>query len=411
MGEILRPRNVSEVLDAVRWAAAGARPLEVLGTGSRRALGRPVEAPCALELSGLSGITLYEPEELVLTAAAGTPRAEIEAALAEKGQALAFEPIDTGPLLGRPQGEGTLGGLVASGLSGPRRLKSGAARDHVLGFSAVSGRGEVFKSGGRVVKNVTGYDLSKLMTGSWGTLAVLTSITLKVLPRAADTATIAVLGLEDAAAARIMSRAMGSPNDVSGAAHLPAAVAARVPAAAAAGRGLALTLLRIEGFAPSVAARREALVRLVAGSGELEVLDHDASAVLWRAVRDVMPFANGEDWPVWKISVAPAAGPQVVAFIRQRLDGRGTVEAFYDWAGGLVWLAIADADPQAATVRAAVAAAGGGHATLMRAPAAARSAVSVFEPQPPPLAALTRRIKAAFDPKGILNPGRMVAGM
>jgi glycolate oxidase FAD binding subunit len=399
----LAPRDAADVCEAVASAAAAGEPIEIVGHGSKRAIGRPVQAARSLDLSALSGITLYEPEELVLAARAGTPLAEIEELLAARGQALAFEPMDYGPLLGGSPGRGTVGGLVAANLSGPRRVKAGAARDHVLGVAAVSGRGEAFKAGGRVVKNVTGYDLARGLSGSWGTLAVMTEVTLKVLPSPETEATVVLAGLDGEAAGRAMRAAMAAPVDVSGAAHLPAA-----PAKAAgplAGLGRAATLIRLEGIAASVDERAARLTRLLADFGPIERLVAATSAAVWRAVRDVAPLAEEPARIVWRVSVAPTAGPGLVAAVERRL----AAEAVLDWAGGLVWLALADPgdDGGAALVRAAVAAAGGGHATLIRAPADVRTRVAVFEPQPPPLAALSARLKAAFDPNGVLNPGRM----
>src|SRR5436305_6286424 len=248
MTEPLRPRDSKQVEEAISWVLAQGKTLEVIGHGSKRAIGRAAQWDATLDLSGLSGVTLYEPEELVLSAKAGTPVSQIETLVAEKRQELAFEPMDYGPLLGSEIGAATIGGAIAANLSGPRRIKSGAARDHFLGFSAVSGRGETFKSGGRVVKNVTGYDLCKLMAGSWGTLAAMADVTIKTLPKAETEETLLVLGLDDAAGVRAMSAAMGSSNDVSGAAHFPAPIAASIQAEA----GTALTALRLEGVAPSV---------------------------------------------------------------------------------------------------------------------------------------------------------------
>src|SRR5476649_113482 len=256
MTDVVKPRDAKEVEDAVRWALGNDKALEVVGQGTKRSIGRPSQTDLTLDLSGLSGVTLYEPEELVLSAQAGTPLAEIEALVESKGQQLAFEPMDYGPILGQPADAGSLGGALAPNLSGPRRIKAGAARDHFLGFSAVSGRGETFKSGGRVVKNVTGYDLCKLMAGSWGTLAALTEVTIKVLPKPETEATLAVDGLDDAAAMKAMSIAMGSTCEVSGAAHLPAPAAGH---GGETGSARAITALRLEGVAPSVAHRRAAL--------------------------------------------------------------------------------------------------------------------------------------------------------
>ena len=225
MTDALKARDAKDVEDAVRWALAEGKPLEIVGRGSKRTLGRPSQSDLTLDLSGLCGVTLYEPEELVLSAKAGTPLAEIEALVEQRGQQLAFEPMDYGPVLGGPRGAGSLGGALAANLSGPRRIKAGAARDHFLGFSAVSGRAETFKSGGRVVKNVTGYDLCKLLAGSFGTLAAMTEVTIKTLPRPETEATVLILGLDDVRANSAMSAAMASSCDVSGAAHLPAGVA------------------------------------------------------------------------------------------------------------------------------------------------------------------------------------------
>jgi glycolate oxidase FAD binding subunit len=400
MTDLLKPRDGQDVEAAVQWALAEGKTFEIVGHGSKRGIGRAAQWDLSLDLSDLSGVTLYEPEELVLSARAGTPMAEIETLLAASNQELAFEPMDYGPIFGAAPGRGTLGGALAANLSGPRRIKAGAARDHFLGFTAVSGRGETFKSGGRVVKNVTGYDLCKVLAGSYGTLAAMTDVTVKVLPRAETEQTLLVLGLDDATAAKAMSIAMGSSNDVSGAAHFPAPLAATIQAEA----GTAVTALRLEGVAPSVAHRMRALEGLLKPFGAIEELKEDASRKLWKGTRDVMPFAH-DDRALWRISAAPMRAHEIAKAI-----GSGC-EYFYDWAGGLIWLARAATDDAgAAIVRRAVAATGG-HATLIRAPAAIRAAVPVFQPQDEALAALTRRVKESFDPKGMFGPGRMWAGI
>ena len=402
----MKPRDARDVEAAVQWALAEGKPLELVGQGSKRAIGRPAQTDLTLDLSGLAGVTLYEPEELVLSAKAGTPVAEVEALVASKGQQLAFEPMDYGPILGGMTARGTIGGALAANLSGPRRIKAGAARDHFLGFSAVSGRGETFKSGGRVVKNVTGYDLCKLIAGSWGTLAAMTEVTIKVLPAPETEATILIRGLEPASAVEAMTGAMGSSCDVSGAAHLPAAAAASIPEIA--GAGGAVTALRLEGFSPSVAHRERMLEALMTPFGDVAIAGEAVSRALWHAVRDVTPFAASRDQrPLWRISTAPSRGAELGAMIERE----AAAQMLYDWAGGLIWLALdASDDAGAALVRHAVAATGG-HATLIRAPAAVRAAVEVFTPQDAAVAALTKRVKESFDPKGVLNPGRMWAGV
>ncbi|KQZ15707.1 2-hydroxy-acid oxidase [Mesorhizobium sp. Root554] len=395
------PGSSEEVLAAVQWAAGEEMPLEIVGHGSKRGIGRPLQTEHTLDLSRLTGVTLYEPEELVLSARAGTPLADIEQLLAENGQQFAFEPMDYGPLLGGARGKGTLGGMLAANLAGPRRLKAGAARDHILGINAVSGRGEAFKSGGRVVKNVTGYDMSKLLAGSWGTLAVLTDVTFKVLPAAETETTLAVRGLFDEQAAAAMALAMGSSAEVSSAAHLPQRIAARV-AGGMIGGGAA-TLLRVEGFGPSVTYRIEHLKSLLKNAGPLDEIPDAASRALWRDIRDCAPFADGGKQPLWRISMAPAEGHRMVMALRMQ----AAAEVFYDWQGGLVWLRMEAGDPEAGLIRGLVRQFGGGHATLVRATPADRAVVPVFEPQPPALATLSARLKAEFDPKTILNPGRM----
>lgn len=398
------PTDAAEVLAAVQWAVAEEAPLEIVGQGSKRAIGKPLQVEHALDLSKLVGVTLYEPAELVLSARAGTPLAEIEKLLAASGQQLAFEPMDYGPLLGGEAGNGgragTIGGVLATNLSGPRRLKAGAARDHILGIHAVSGRGEAFKSGGRVVKNVTGYDLSKAMAGSWGTLAVVTDVTFKVLPVAETEATLAVRGLLDDHAVAAMALALGSSAEVSSAAHLPYPAVSRI-ADGALGSDAA-TLLRVEGFGPSVAYRMETLKGLLKNAGPLQEITVDLSRKIWREVRDCVPFA-GNDKPVWRVSMAPSDGHEMVMALRMQ----AAVSAFYDWQGGLVWLSMEAGEPEAELVRALVGKHGGGHATLVRATPAQRAMLAVFQPQQPAQAALSARLKEQFDPKDILNPGRM----
>lgn len=403
MADTFKPETDEQVRDAVAWAISDQAPLEVVSRGTKRAIGRPLQTSHTLDLSGLSGIRLYEPEELILQAGPGTPLAEIEAALAKANQMMAFEPMDFGPLLGGEVGGGSIGGVFAANLAGPRRAKAGAARDHLLGFTGVTGRGEIVKSGGRVVKNVTGYDLSKLVCGSWGTLTALTDVILKVLPKPESETTVLIQGLDDKTAARAMSQAMGSSHEVSSTAHIPAGLSAADISGPA-------TLIRVEGFGPSVAARVASLTAELAGFGEISTVTGEQTHALWLAIRDALPLVEPRDKPVWKVSVPPMAGPAVVEALRLSVPD---ATALYDWAGGLVWLAVpAAADAHAAEVRGAIASVGeGGHATLIRAAADVRAAVPVFEPQAPGLAGVTKRLKDSFDPSAILNPGRMTAGV
>ena len=409
MSETLKPETAEQVLDAVKWAAASESPLAVKGQGSKEGFGRAVEAACWLDLSGLTGIGCYEPNELFMTAGAATTLAEIEAALRQNNQQMAFEPADLGILLGGEGDAGTIGGAIACNLAGPRRIKVGAARDHFLGFNAVSGRGETFKSGGTVVKNVTGFDLSKLIAGSFGTLAVMTEVTFKVLPAPEKTRTVLVLGLSDQDAMKAMAKALGSSHEVSGAAHLPEAAAKGSKVSHVAGTGRSVTAFRVEGPGPSVEHRCRALTALLGGGSSVEELHSENSALLWREICDVrlLDGDGGNGRQVWRLSVPPMNG----AGVAEQLTAGTGASVFYDWGGGLIWLTM-DATPNAGheTVRRAVEAASG-HATLVRAGADVRNRVPVFEPQTGALREITARIKEGFDPKGILNPGRMVEGV
>jgi len=402
MQDRFKPENTTQVLDVISWGLANKKPLEIEGAGTKRGIGHPLEVEATLSLTGLTGISLYEPEELVLTAAAGTPVAEIEAVLIEKNQELAFEPADFSRLLGSADANSTIGGIMAANISGPRRLKAGAARDHFLGLKAISGRAEEFKSGGRVVKNVTGYDLCKGLAGSWGTLAVLTEVTLKVLPSAEQTTTLIVAGLTDAEAMSAMSMAMNSSCEVSGAAHIPANLNHRSSFSEIAKSGTSATLLRLEGIGPSVEYRATQLETLLSSLGSTT----KATGVdeIWRDVRDVHYLAKNQDKAVWKLSVPPAHGAIVASAIAAEVPG---VEYFFDWAGGLIWVTVPALNNASQTAIRKCLEACGGHATLFRAPEGARSTADVFHPLEPGLMALTKNLKDNFDPSGILNPGRM----
>jgi glycolate oxidase FAD binding subunit len=402
MREVLSPSTEAEAVEAIREARSSRRPIVIEGGGTRAGLGRPVVADRLLSTRGLAGITLHEPAELVISARAGTPLAEIEAALAQHKQRLPFEPMDHRALFGT-NGAPTIGAVAACNISGPRRIHMGAARDHLIGIRFVNGFGEIIKSGGRVKKNVTGLDLVKLGCGAFGTLGVLTEVTFKLLPEPETSATIVLRGLDDAKAIAALSAGLTSPFQITGAAHLPARIESLTSEA--------LTLLRIEGAPASVEYRATALINLLAGFGTAEVVSQEQAQKLWRDVRDVLPLAEPRASAIWRLSVAPTRGPAVVAAIKQRLPAR----YFYDWGGGLIWLAVeADGDAAATSVREALAEAAGpesGHATLIRAPEDVRRRVNVFQPLAAPLMQISENIKASFDPDHIVNPGRMYAGV
>lgn len=375
---MMKPETEAELAEMV----AGAKgPLRIQGGGTR-AIGNSVTGEL-LQMSGLSGVVTYEPGSLTLVVKAGTPVAEVDAVLAAEGQRLPFEPMDHRSLLGT-EGEPTMGGMVAANVSGPRRIQVGACRDFLLGVRFVDGSGRVLKNGGRVMKNVTGYDLVKLMAGSWGTLGVMTELSFKVLAQARAEATLVARGLsvEDGVAA--LTRALGSAFDVSGAAFQGDEGRAQV---------------RVEGLPGSVAYRVEQLQR--GGLSGFEVVEGAASASLWREVRDVAPFA-GVDGAVWRISLKPTDAPGFCAGLRARGIAHRLV---LDWGGGLVWLLVDDSG-HAGPIREELARIGG-HATLVRGAELLRAKEAVFQPEPAPLAAISAGLRAKFDPKGILNPGLM----
>ncbi|MFV3074031.1 FAD-binding protein [Niveispirillum fermenti] len=394
------PPTLADLTDAIR---AGT-PLRIAGADSKAGFGHAVTAAADLSVAGLDRIISYEPEELVLVAEPGLPLTVLQATLAARSQTLAFEPPDLGPLYGRAAGQGTLGGVVACALSGPGRLRAGACRDHVLGMTALSGRGELFRAGGRVVKNVTGFDLPKLLTGAHGTLGVMVEIVVKVLPAPPVSRTLVLAGIDGAAATRALADALGSAAEVAAAAWTPAGLPLhdllpdRTPC----------VLLRLDGVAASVAARLATLERLLAGRAAMGVLDGGETAALWAGLRDALPLADRPDLDVWRLSVPPMAGMDVLEAVRARVP---RARGWLDWGGGLVWLGLPAGmtDAGAAIVRGAVGGAvgGDGHATLMRASDAVKETVPVFHPPAPALAALTARVKAQFDPGNLLNPGRM----
>ncbi|PTM38855.1 FAD-binding protein [Bosea sp. 124] len=390
------PTTEAQACAIVKSVIGSGTPLSLAGGNTRAGLGRTTQTQSTLSSAGLSGITIYEPAEMVIGARAGTPLALVQATLAERGQMLPFEPMDHRALLGT-EGEPTIGAVAAGNISGPRRINAGAARDSLIGIRLVNGRGEAIKSGGRVMKNVTGLDLVKLVAGSHGTLGFLTEVIFRVLPAPERVVTLVWRGLSDETAVGLLSAALGSPFEPFAAAHLPEGI----------GADQARTLLRLENFSDSIDYRSRELIELLRLHGTPEMLEGAASGELWHDVRDARVFAGTEE-AVWRLSVAPTDGPRATAAIAARLPG---ARWFYDWGGGLVWLAVPAGDDAAAgAIRAALKPLGG-HATLVRAPAAIRAAVPVFEPLAEPLMRVTAGIKQSFDPAGIFEPGRMYAGI
>lgn len=396
---MLIPNSESDAAYVIRNAAFEGKNLALCGGNTRSGFGNAVEASETISSRGLSGIVDYEPAEMVMTVRAGTPVAEIEAALAANRQMMAFEPMDHRGIMGT-SGEPTIGGIFAANVSGPRRFVSGAARDSLLGIRFINGKGEPIRAGGRVMKNVTGLDLAKLLAGSQGTLGFLTEVTFRVLPVPPVVETIVISGLDDTTAAKAMAAAMALPVEVSGAAHLPQTVRHRfIDGGLPEGEA---TVLRLEGLAASVSVRAQKLTAIMEAFGPVSRLGMEESRKLWQEIRDVHPYADGTSKPLWRVSVAPSAGHQLVAALRLEAG----IDAFYDWQGGLVWMRM-EADPEAEMLRRYIRALGGGHATLVRASDAARAETPAFEPLPDAVAALSARVKQKLDPAGLFAPGKM----
>jgi glycolate oxidase FAD binding subunit len=394
MTEALRPEREADVVEAVLAARLTGTKLDIVGGGTKAGLGRPRTDGRRLSSAGMSGIVFYAPAEMTLCARAGTTIAAIEAAISERGQMLPFEPMRPRSLWGSGA-EPTLGGMVATNLSGPRRPSAGAVRDGVLGLKLVNGLGHTIRCGGRVMKNVTGLDLTKLNCGAHGTLGVLTEATIKLAPKPEGEATLAIAGLGDSSAIEAMTRALASPFGVSGAAWLASGM----------GGDSSRTLLRLEGFAESVDYRAGRLASLIGEFGDIDRLTGENSSALWRSVRDAEFIAEPRDRAVWRASLAPSRAAPFVASL-----GDTALAYSYDWGGGFVWVATAATETAAAAIRRAVASARG-HATLMRAPDSLRAAVEVFEPPSALGLRLSRSLKQSFDPDGVLNFGRMYDGV
>lgn len=394
----MTPTTEQELADAI---ASTKGPLRITGGGTRD-IGSPVVGE-PLSTAALSGITLYEPGALTIVAQAGTPVADIEAALDAENQRLAFEPMDHRAVLGT-SGTPTIGGVVSGNVSGSRRISVGACRDHALGVRFVDGAGTITKNGGRVMKNVTGYDLVKLLSGAYGTLGVLSEVSLKVLPKPETSATLVLQGLSLADSVAAMSAALGSPFEITGAAL----------------HGTQ-TCIRIEGFDASVNYRFNKLKDLLGHFGEITRVDHDASVTLWRDITNVTAFANHK--AVTRVSIKPSAAAEFAECHWQTLGA----DVALDWGGGLMWFGMSPKDAEAAKyqftenepytennayglihdVLQHAVNCEGGHATLIKAPTEVRAAVPVFQPENPTVTALSQGLRAKFDPRGILNPGLM----
>ena len=407
MSSTFNPSNSADVKETVEWALSSATPMAIVGNNSKKFLGQPTNLDVTLDLSNLKGIITYEPSELVLTARPGTTLKEVGDILEERGQELAFEPPDYGAFFGQDSDRATLGGTIACNLSGPRRIRAGGARDHFLGMQAVNGRAEIFKAGGKVVKNVTGYDLCKLIAGSYGTLALLTETTLKVLPKSEKVRTVLVSGLTDQSALSIFEKLTAGPAEPTALAHLPTNIAKRSNVDLISESSMSISAIRMEGPAPSVLQRTKTLLQYLQPFGHTEELHGHKSATFWKEIADLHPFVENLNSTIWRIIVPPSRSSSITQTLSERFD----ISWFYDWAGGLIWIESEfEADALHGAIRAGVAEAGG-QALVIRKGNGLSVSTEVFQPLPRPIFQLNYRVKQAFDPKSIFNPGRVYTGI
>jgi glycolate oxidase FAD binding subunit len=407
MADVYMARNEAELTEFIRSANAGSYAIEICGFRSKREAGRPLKPSAVVSAAKLSGITLYEPQELVISAKAGTPLHEVEAALDRHNQELGFEPADYSRIFGTDPLAASMGAIAAMNISGPRRILRGAARDHLLGIRAVNGEGDAIKSGGRVMKNVTGVDLVRGLSGSWGTLAVFTELTFRVVPRSPEGRTIVFLGLADEAATGVMSAAMGTPYEVSGTIHLHGSLAGRLDDPEIAPPKTAVTALRLEGGPQSLAYRMEKLRRELAPFGDTYELDAGRSRKFWADIRSLVFLSAEFERPLWRITAAPSKAALIVRALSPFFE----VNAAYEWSGGLLWVELPPSSDASVTEVRRVLAEFEADSMLMRAPRPVRSSIEVFHPLPFTKMKIVKALKNAFDPAAVLNHGRMYAGV
>ena len=408
MVDIITPQNKKDLLSAVSWSIATQSHMEIVGGGSKATLGRPTQNAAILDMSAFNSIREYDPTELFIKAGAATPITDIINTIESENQMLAFEPIDFSALLNLKDKKSTIMGALSTNFSGPRRIKAGAARDHFLGFEGVSGRAETFKAGGQVVKNVTGYDLCKLLCGSWGTLGVVDTVSVKVLPAPEKIRTLIIYGLNEEEANNCFTSSLNSPNEISGAAWLPSSMSKLSSVEYISTSGSSITAMRLEGVATSVQSRMIDLQKRLKNSGEMTELHSSNSRKFWREIRDIIPFTFVSGQVIWRLSIPPNYGGKVA----NRIKGEFESIVFMDWGGASLWVQLQMSSHNALDLSSKIhniARQAGGHATCIRAPASIRNLIDVFPTLNKAEYNLTRRIKEGFDPKGIFNFGRMYA--
>lgn len=406
MEEILRPLHEEQLRDIIKEAYKNRIPLDLRGYGSKQELGRPGHADLAIAMDRMRSITHYRPDEMIISALAGTPLSFIEHRLYHENQELAFEPVDFGPALGKVAGQTSIGAVFAMNMSGSRRIRAGAARDHLIGVRGLNGKGDMINSGGKVLKNVAGMDMAKILCGSWGTLALFTEVTMRVVPKAEESRTLFIEGLDESLGVSALTASINSPHEVTGTLHLQPGFVSRLSSDELNNSDKSLTVIRLEGFSSAVKYHAAQLKKELAPFGDIYEFDDTRSRNFWEEIR-TFKYLESSDDPVWRLSVAPSDGPVVIHHLKRDMD----CIAAFDWSGGLIWLEVShSSDANAADIRRAIAKTGG-HATLIRAGEETRRTVEVFQPLEPGQEELASQIKNVFDPHQIFNPGRMYAGV
>ena len=406
------PRNEKEVSDFIKKFYKSNIPIELIGSGSKKNIGKPLQCEKTLNLSKISGIIEYFPEELYIKVKACTPMNVIEEKLKKYNQQLAFEPIDFGHLFSGKSNYGTAAGQVSCNISGPRRFKVGSVRDHVLGFKGVNGKGEIIKSGGVVVKNVTGYDLTKLICGSYGTLVALTEITFKVLPSPQESETLIVHNLKLEKATDLLEKAISSSNDISGASFLPvepkcSGCVMNIEKTFKLNdlkHGGSLTAIRMEGSKNSIDERMKSLIKeLKITDNAVSYLQTYQSEIFWKKLKNLELFASSKN-NIIRIVIPPAESIQLIYQFSNKF------KYYLDWGGALLWMEAYElTEEMFESIRKKVVK-HGGYATMIK--------NSYFLPFVEEVFTINRarfnisqNIKKSFDPRRILNPGKMYTGI
>ena len=402
--DIYKPNNEKDLQEIIKYCFKNNLPIEIIGKGTKSLIGKKLQCAKTLDMSNISGIIDYKPEELYITVKAGTPIKTIQDELKKNNQHLAFEPVNFSELFKKDSNEGTIGGTLSCNFSGSRRFKVGSARDHILGFKGYNGTGEKIKSGGTVVKNVTGYDLSKLITGSFGTLLVLSEITLKVLPLQTDTKTIVVSGLSLEHALGILGSAISSSNDPSGAVFYPDSLRNNFVFNDLTHPG-SITAIRVEGSKTSTEQRINNLIQdLSLLDKNVTVIDSIQSEIFWEDTRSIKVFSKNQK-NILRAVVPPS---ETINLINRLKSFHPTY--FIDWGGSLIWIELDYLSNQKIDqIRKRILVADG-YLTVIKSPENIKSSSELFTIDPIKFK-ISQNIKKSFDPKRIFNPGKMYTGI